>query len=263
MRFQDTSLLRCRILGGENTVIDRGWCRREADPFWRIYRNRDPGAEIIHDRGRLMLDPGCFYVIPARTLFKGRCDGPVRHDYLHFEMSGLPSVWLKGAATATIQLEPEAWWHPLFDRLGQTWYSADLLRLQAMLHLAVGQVLEKTDLPAAYDQTAELIAPALRMIAEHLSTPPSIASLASLCGISPDHLSRCFMHVYGSTPARWIQQQRIAQAADQLAEGADIDVVVRRLGFAHRAHFSRVFRRVTGTTPAAYRRRIQHPDDAT
>ena len=263
MRFQDTSLLRCRILGGENTVIDRWWCQREADLFWRIYRNRDPGGEIIHDQGRLILEPDCFYVIPARIMFKGRCQGLVRHDYLHFQISGLPSVWLKGAATAIIRLDPEDWWHPLFDRLGQTWYAADLLRLQALLHLAVGQVLAETDLPAAHAQSAALIAPALRLISEQLASPPSVARLASLCGISPDHLARCFMHVYSSTPARWIQQQRIAQAADRLAEGGDIDAVATRLGFANRTHFSRVFRRVTGTTPAAYRKRIQRLDDGT
>ncbi len=258
MRFPDTTLLRCRIIGGENTIIDRWWCRRETDPFWRIYRNRDAGAAIIHERGRLDMEAGGFYVVPAWTMFQGRCRGPVRHDYLHVQIGGLPGGWLRRSAQGPLRLAGDSWWAPLFDRLGAERHPAELLRLHALLHLAVSQALATAPPPDVEDRSAIVIAPALAAIATRLASPPSIAALAGLCQVSPDHLARCFADACGSTPARWIQQQRIAAAAEELADGATIEHAATRLGFADRAHFTRVFRRVTGSTPGAYRARLHH-----
>jgi AraC-like DNA-binding protein len=250
-------LLRCRMLGGGNTVIDRWWCKRESDPFWRIYRNRDPGAAILSDQGRIELEAGAVYLVPAWTMFRGRCPGPIRHDYLHIQVSGLPPAWLRRAACTPRRLEADAWWGPLLDCIGGEEHPARQMRLQAMLHLAVGQAIADTPMPDGSDRAAEVIAPALRQIDAHLAAPPSVASLATACDVSPDHLARCFAAACGTTPARWIQQQRIAAAAERLADGATIEAAALATGFANRAHFSRVFRRVTGTTPGMSRRSLR------
>ncbi|MCK6491032.1 MAG: hypothetical protein L6R48_22495, partial [Planctomycetes bacterium] len=71
-------LPRCRFLGGACTVISTAWCKQECDPFWRLYRNRDPGAEILHGGGRLALEPGRCYLVPTWTTFKGRSPGAIR-----------------------------------------------------------------------------------------------------------------------------------------------------------------------------------------
>lgn len=250
-------LLRCRMLGGGNTVIDRWWCRRECDPFWRLYRNRDPGAAILSDAGRMELEAGAVYLVPAWTVFRGRCAGPIRHDYMHIQVSGLPPGWLRRAACTPCRLESDAWWAPLLDRINDDHHPATLLRRQAMIHLAISQALIAATPPDGGDRAAEAIAPALRLIDAHLTAPPSVAALADACGISSDHLTRCFTAACGTTPARWIQQQRIAAAAERLADGATIEAAARATGFANRAHFSRVFRRVTGTTPGMSRRSLR------
>lgn len=250
-------LLRCRLLGRSNTVIDRWWCKRECDPFWRLYRNRDPGAVILSDAGRLELEPGQVYLVPAWTVFRGRCLGPVRHDFLHFQVSGVPPAWLRRAACVPRRLEADAWWGPLLDCLSGVRHPATQMRLQAMLHLAVGQAVADAAPPGGGDRAAAVIAPALRLIDDHLATPPTVATLAAACGVSADHLARCFAATCGTTPARWIQQQRIAAAAERIIGGATIEAAALATGFANRAHFSRVFRRVTGTTPGATRRSLR------
>lgn len=250
-------LPRCRFLGGSNMVMDASWCRKEFDPFWRLYRNRDGGAEILHGGGRLALEAGSFYLVPAWTVFKGRSPGGIRHDFIHFQVAGLPAAWLRRHACAPLRLDPGADWPAIMDRIGGEQAPGRHLLIQGMLCSAVAQALASAPEPGEATQAARVVAPALALAESRLANPPTVAEMAEAAGLSPDHLARCVVQVTGQTPARWLQERRVIAAAEQLTGGVDdIEAISARLGFANRCHFTRVFRRVTGTTPAAYRREL-------
>lgn len=256
-------LPRCRILGAANTVIDTWWCRKECDPFWRIYRNREEGAEILHAGGRLPLEAGCYYLVPAWTVFRGRCRGPLQHDFVHFQVLGLPGPWLRRHARTPLALASAPGWRGTFDRLGGDLPAAVQLRLSALLCEAVSQAVSGAEEPVTTGRAAELVAVAQRLAEAHPGRPPSVAELAAAAGVGPDHLARCFASVTGQTPARWLAERRVAAAAELLAAGnIPIEAIVSRLGFANRCHFSRVFRRLTGQPPAGYRRSLLLPNQA-
>jgi AraC-like DNA-binding protein len=244
-------LPRIRLLGTSITVINPGWCRREHDPFWRIYRNLDDGAEIRHEGGLLPLRPGRFYVIPACTVFRGSCHGRVRHTFAHFTVAGLPATWLRQAARTPSEVTlPD----PALPDLHADRSPAALLAMHALLCRAVAATIAPAEPPRTTPHALSAIAPAMRLAEERPGRPPAVAEMAAAAGVTPDHLARLFAAAIGQTPARWLQERRIALAAERLsAPGASIETIADELGFADRCHFAHVFRRVTGLTPARWR----------
>lgn len=89
----------------------------------------------------------------------------------------------------------------------------------------------------------------------------SLAELAALVGLSPDHFGVAFRTAVGKTPHQFLLHCRIEVAKDMLLrDEASLSVVALDTGFSDQAHFTRVFRRLTGQTPALWRReqRTEH-----
>ncbi|MBS1182650.1 MAG: AraC family transcriptional regulator [Proteobacteria bacterium] len=89
----------------------------------------------------------------------------------------------------------------------------------------------------------------------------SLAELAALVGLSPDHFGVAFRTAVGKTPHQFLLHCRVETAKDMLVrEEASLSAIAVDVGFSDQAHFTRVFRRQTGQTPALWRReqRIQH-----
>lgn len=83
---------------------------------------------------------------------------------------------------------------------------------------------------------------------------PSLADLAEMCGVSEGHLARAFKVSTGWQIQKYIARQRIATASDLLASGQlSCAQIAGQLGFSSPAHFSNVFRRMTGKSPSQYR----------
>lgn len=82
----------------------------------------------------------------------------------------------------------------------------------------------------------------------------SLACVAAAVGIHPVHLARAFRKYFGCTPGDYVRHLRIDFACRELS-GSDTPLVEIALaaGFAHQAHFSRVFKAQTGMTPSEFR----------
>jgi transcriptional regulator GlxA family with amidase domain len=99
------------------------------------------------------------------------------------------------------------------------------------------------------------LAPTRAWALERLERPLAVAELARHAHCSPRTFARRFRAETGTTPLRWLHEQRIAHA-QQLLEGSDLPVeaVAHRCGFGSAAVLREHFRRATATTPTAYRR---------
>lgn len=109
---------------------------------------------------------------------------------------------------------------------------------------------------------------ALRLVDNRLGECDlSPARVAAEIGVSDRYLQRIFAE-RGETLSSVIRNRRITEAKRLLASrqtrARSIAVIGYRVGFADPAHFSRVFRKQTGETPAEYRDRCSRndqPDD--
>ena len=103
----------------------------------------------------------------------------------------------------------------------------------------------------------ETVAPvryALAYLEQHYRHRFSRWQVAQAAGVSEDHLGRLFHRELGLTLWEYLTRLRIQRAKERLASSDDsVQTVARAVGFHDRAYFSRVFRRLTGVAPHAYR----------
>jgi len=113
------------------------------------------------------------------------------------------------------------------------------------------QFIERT-VPAADDGGLE---PTRAYALEHLDRPLTVAQLARHACTSERTFNRRFRQETGTTPLKWLHAQRIDHARRLLETSAlPIETVAVRCGFGSAAILRQHFRRVTSTTPTAYRR---------
>lgn len=91
----------------------------------------------------------------------------------------------------------------------------------------------------------------------------TIGSLAKRAAMSPRTLQRRFRETVGIPPREWVLRERIGVAKELLEGGTEsLKTVAAQTGFRSQESFRRHFRRVVGTSPAAYRRRFTLAGDA-
>jgi AraC family transcriptional regulator len=79
--------------------------------------------------------------------------------------------------------------------------------------------------------------------------------LATLLRLSPAHFSRTFRNSFGCSPLEYVMRRRIEHAQGlMLSTGVPLAQIALDCGLADQAHFSRLFRRVVGESPRAWRR---------
>ncbi|WP_420750469.1 GlxA family transcriptional regulator [Rhodococcus sp. O3] len=102
---------------------------------------------------------------------------------------------------------------------------------------------------------SETLAPLLDWMTENLDRELPVAVLAEKAHMSARTFARRFTAETGTTPARWLRDQRV-HAAQQLLENTDlpVDVIADRVGFGTAAVLRQHFLRARHTTPQAYRR---------
>jgi AraC family transcriptional regulator len=92
----------------------------------------------------------------------------------------------------------------------------------------------------------------------NFAQPLAIADVARVVGVHPVHLARTFRRVHQMTLAGYVRHMRIEFARRQLAaSGAPLGDIAIAAGFCDQSHFSRLFKRHTGLTPAEYRLALQ------
>lgn len=82
----------------------------------------------------------------------------------------------------------------------------------------------------------------------------TLDAAAGELGVSATHLVRAFGAEYGIAPHRYLTGRRLDRARRLLLSGRSAADVAVSVGFHDQAHLTRHFRRLLGTTPAAYAR---------
>ena len=144
---------------------------------------------------------------------------------------------------------------------------ADPLAAQSLLTMALRAIVRRhgrpsrlLDPPRAADTAAAKAVASIRdRLLADLRCAPGLRELAAGVELSPYHLLRVFKDATGFPPHTWLVLERICRARHLLAGGASPAQVSSAVGFADQAHLTRWFKRVTGVTPAAYRKSVQDP----
>jgi AraC-like DNA-binding protein len=234
-------------------------------PLWWLSFHERGKAALASPQHVVALPPGRAVLISPEGMADAKPEGDARELAALFELVPSRTSAEPWALASPLVLEP----HPYRDGLarglleelhgGAPATPSQAARAQALIHLCVGRALEtvaERERPSgggSHDARSQL-QPALRYIDAHLAELLPNAKLAELAHASESHFIRMFRRVLGRTPARHVQERRVANAADLLiGTGLSIDEIAERCGFANRYHFTRVFAQLKSHPPARFR----------
>jgi transcriptional regulator GlxA family with amidase domain len=87
----------------------------------------------------------------------------------------------------------------------------------------------------------------------------SVETLAARVFLSPRQFARAFKGEFGTTPAAFVEEARLAEANRRLSASggpASLKALAQSVGYASEDVFRRAFERRFGTTPSAYSERF-------
>ncbi len=127
------------------------------------------------------------------------------------------------------------------------------------------QRARKNYIPAPRSQSAAAlgrhhkIRQAVRFINDNYRTDIRLDAVAAEAGMSSSHFSRTFKKVMGLPYQEYLNRRRITKAKELLrASPRSITEIAVSLGFSDPTGFGRIFKKLTGQTPSAYRRQSDH-----
>ena len=92
-------------------------------------------------------------------------------------------------------------------------------------------------------------------VAAHLSETIAIETLAALARLSTSHFSRAFRSTVGVSPRAYVIRRRIECAQDMIRSTAKpLSEIALDCGLTDQAHLNKLFRRLVGISPGAWRR---------
>jgi AraC-like DNA-binding protein len=88
----------------------------------------------------------------------------------------------------------------------------------------------------------------------------SASALAAEFGVSASQMNRWVWQLFGLNPARLIITRRLRLAASMMQKDPSrtITCVAFSSGFNHLAYFAKIFRKIYGVSPSAYRERFTY-----
>ncbi|MDQ0169851.1 AraC family transcriptional regulator [Paenibacillus tundrae] len=243
-----------------------------------IYVYRGQGTIFI-DMGLEDMTEGDLFIIPGNTVHRALPDekNPVTSSALFFSPGLLASAagvsssallalfercrkrrvykrHLSSAERSTVAALIEDIQHE-FELNNHLSAHAALLRFQLLLI-----TLERLDATDPENPPRPVPGPrwlsaTLSSIDDKLRNGLSLPELAQQAAVSPAHFSRAFKRYTGMTLTDYALARRVIMAKEHLLKGdATMASIADACGFESLPHFYRQFKKLTGTTPAAYRR---------
>jgi len=224
------------------------------DPFWRFYWNPTPGNSVLFQGRRIPLAPDRVVVIAPLTDWRAQSLNPVDHFFVHFQLRGPVTGVMPGVHAFDLAPSHRRYIREIIDKgmdRGALQMSLEH-RLASLLYHYIGL------LPSGMIRTRgsdDAVGRVCEYIDKNLGENLSNGDLAAISAQSLRSFLLHFKEHTGSSPGQYILRRRIEHAA-MLLKYSDQSVkeIAESVGFCDRSHFSVMFRRVMGASPAAFRK---------
>ena len=131
---------------------------------------------------------------------------------------------------------------------------------KSLLALVLAEVTRAASVAPFTSREPSFVAEALRYIERSCLGRISLSDVARAVGKSPSHVTTALKRATGKSVVEWIIAGRLSEACNRLLHSDElVEVIAERVGYADATHFIRLFRRVHGVSPAAWRRDRRRP----
>jgi len=144
-----------------------------------------------------------------------------------------------------------AWLAARLHKEYQNGDSASGLMVEGILLEMLAEISRKR--PGEETGSPRWLAVALEFLRAEFRRSLTLDEVAKHAGVHPAHLSRVFRRRYGKSVGEYVNEMRVRFAVQELAKDVPLSDLSLAAGFADQSHFTRIFRSVTGTTPARFR----------
>lgn len=182
----------------------------------------------------------------------GRADALSPFDFLHFW--GAPLVSLGVVAAGFVE--------NLLRRLLAE-YEAHGLHYPKLVRAYLLALLEEVNRATAADGPTEQTAAVTlanrfkQLVATSLPSRHLVSDYARQLHVTPNYLTKAVRTSTGKTPARWIDESIVLEAKVLLCHSTwAISEVAEQVGLDDPSYFARLFKKHTGVSPLAYRKRV-------
>lgn len=263
-RTEALNSLRLKVNTVSFNNLDRSWAysgeKQFNDPFGRIYLTVGGEGSVIHHGRMFHLRPGFLFAIPAFTPSRYFCPANMKLYSIHFtsDVLGALEPFETMGWDYVARLENPEQMETLAQELLCSYREntdASVLTANAILFriLAVfaGTSRRNQDLPQSLIHRFQ---PVFIYIENNLHRNIRLKELAKILHVHPTYFSNLFTKTVGMPPVQYINRQKIRHAEALLAStDMTVQEIADKLAFSDIFYFSRVFRKVNGNSPSAYR----------
>ncbi|MFD2744225.1 MULTISPECIES: AraC family transcriptional regulator [Sphingobacterium] len=272
-------------------LLNIGYAEHHADwnwkninsPFARLHLVRKGSAKIHRDGVFHQLKENHLYLTPSHTQHSYACDGEFSLYYIHIYEKLDQKSSIFDRLDFPMEIQSDTLVAMLVDRLhllnperelsiyDPSSYdtSSELIKnlalnshtplaLEIESQAIIKQLLSRflSGATEKLPHTDERMIRVLDHIHKNLHRVIGIDELAEISFLTKDHLIRAFKKQLGSTPGKYINQKKIEKAQLMIVlENINIQKLAYELGFDNISYFNRLFKKLTGETPSAYRKR--------
>ncbi|MBU1174386.1 MAG: helix-turn-helix transcriptional regulator [Alphaproteobacteria bacterium] len=262
-------------------VMTRSTIRMHHDVNWRVEKSVDQHdlvvcltgrGEYVLNGQRVSLSPGEGMLIPAGSHFRGwRATGGLYTGIAqHFRLDLFNEVDLLSQMELHITARFRRW--EMMEPVVQYYRSIAPQTTTNLIqqHMFMFILLEFLDAAFVRWREQALINTAgsdalslhIMLMAADISRDPMNEQVVEQSlerrPYNPDYLTRAFRDKIGHTPRRFRELKRMEYAMSLLATGHSVKQTAARTGYADPLYFSRQFRKLSGTSPSAYRLSRRH-----
>jgi AraC-like DNA-binding protein len=255
-------LLRTVAVEGFPRVLDMGYVRGSPGhaerllDFWvlGIVISGHIGIEVGSER--FSAGPEEYYLLPARTHHRGLDASPFDCIFFHFQLRpghGTPKyeLALKGETLPEVNYVGLC---SFLDRQFRTGIAdGDQLGLQLLALLGQLALVQLRRSALLAEPSKALAAAVLELVRSEYAAPLNSAAISARLGYSYAYLEKVFRSSYNRSIHQELLQARVQAAALELGMGKPMKQIAKDVGFSDYYYFLKVFKRVRGVSPGAFR----------